>query len=111
MNFFSKGLTVGNSQDSEPLVHKSAPPQFTARGAQTDRLKHMRGGTPDHSPNPDSISQVGPQTIVHFAQSSFDDKNTKVDLAQMNHTPGTTKDELERKDPNDQDRGTSNEVV
>ena len=93
------------------FVHKSAPPQFTARGAQTDRSTHVRGGTPDHTSYPDLIPQTSSQTIVHFAQSNSDDKNIKADMAKVDRIPGTTKDELERKDTNDQDRGTSNEVV
>ena len=32
-------------------------------------------------------------------------------MAKLDRIPGTTKDELERKDTDHQDRGTSNEVV
>ena len=99
------------SQDSEPLVHKSAPPQFTARGAQTDLSTHVRGGTPDHLPNPGSISQISSQTIVHFAQSNFDDRNTNENMEELGQVLGTTKDELECNDTKDLERGTSNEVV
>ena len=93
------------SQDSDQLIHKSAPPQFTARDGKTDR-----------SLNPDL---VGPQILQLMAESPqgliaqprMVKQNAQNPAMTTWSVPGTTKDEVERKDPKDQGRGTSNEVV
>ena len=103
------------SQDSGQVGHKSAPPQFTARDGKTDRSMHVRGGKPDHPTHPDSSSQI-PCLLAEsphgqIAQPCMDDHVPQNPAMTTWAVPGTTKDELERKDPKDPDQGTSNEVV
>ena len=87
------------------VIHKVALTQITARDGKTDR-----------SPDPDF---VGPQILQLMAKSPqglisqpcMVKENTQNPAMTTWSVPGTSKDEVERKDPKDQGRGTSNEVV